>query len=34
MALPRPSAVSVVPSIGSTAMSVSGGLPSPMRSPL
>ena len=33
-ALPRPSAVSVVPSIGSTAMSVSGGSPVPMRSPL
>ena len=30
MALPRPSAVSVVPSIGSTAMSVSGALPSPI----
>ena len=31
---PRPSAVGVVPSMGSTAMSVSGGEPSPMRSPL
>ena len=31
---PRPSAVSVVPSIGSTAMSVSGGVPSPIFSPL
>src|SRR5207253_648109 len=34
MALPRPSDVRVVPSTGSTAMSVSGGVPSPMRSPL
>ena len=34
MALPRPSAVSVVPSIGSTAMSAAGGVPSPMCSPL
>ena len=33
-ALPRPCAVGVVPSRGSTAMSVSGGVPSPMRSPL
>ena len=31
---PRPRAVEVVPSTGSTAMSVLGGLPSPMRSPL
>ena len=31
---PRPWAVSVVPSIGSTAMSVSGGVPSPIFSPL
>ena len=31
---PRPCAVSVVPSIGSTAMSVSGGVPSPIFSPL
>ena len=31
---PRPWAVRVVPSIGSTAMSVSGGVPSPIRSPL
>ena len=31
---PRPRAVRVVPSMGSTAMSVSGGVPSPMRSPL
>ncbi len=31
---PRPRAVGVVPSIGSTAMSALGGLPSPMRSPL
>ena len=30
MALPRPRAVSVVPSTGSTAMSVSGGVPSPI----
>ena len=33
-ALPRPSEVSVVPSIGSTATSVRGAVPSPMRSPL
>jgi hypothetical protein len=33
-ALPRPSDVSVVPSMGSTAMSVCGGVPSPMCSPL
>src|SRR6202161_3205595 len=31
---PRPWAVSVVPSMGSTAMSVSGGVPSPIFSPL
>ena len=31
---PRPCAVSVVPSIGSTAMSVIGGVPSPIFSPL
>src|SRR5271168_3280736 len=31
---PRPCAVSVVPSMGSTAMSVSGGVPSPIFSPL
>src|SRR5665213_1435795 len=31
---PRPSAVEVVPSIGSTAMSALGGVPSPIRSPL
>jgi hypothetical protein len=31
---PRPKAVDVVPSIGSTAMSALGGVPSPMRSPL
>ena len=31
---PRPCAVRVVPSIGSTAMSVSGGVPSPIFSPL
>ena len=31
---PRPSAVEVVPSIGSTAMSAFGGVPSPIRSPL
>ena len=33
-ALPRPSEVSVVPSMGSTAMSTDGGVPSPMFSPL
>src|SRR4051812_48675896 len=33
-ALGMPLAVSVVPSSGSTAMSASGGVPSPMRSPL
>ena len=31
---PRPRAVGVVPSIGSTAMSVCGGVPSPICSPL
>ena len=31
---PRPRAVRVVPSMGSTAMSVSGGVPSPIFSPL
>ena len=31
---PRPSAVGVVPSMGSTAMSVIGGVPSPIFSPL
>ena len=31
---PRPCAVSVVPSMGSTAMSVNGGVPSPIFSPL
>ncbi len=31
---PRPSAVDVVPSMGSTAMSAFGGVPSPIRSPL
>ncbi len=31
---PRPRAVEVVPSIGSTAMSALGGVPSPIRSPL
>ena len=34
MAFPRPSEVRVVPSMGSTAMSVIGGLPSPINSPL
>src|SRR3954447_7994506 len=33
-ALPRPRAVRVVPSIGSTAMSTAGGVPSPICSPL
>ena len=33
-ALPRPSEVSVVPSMGSTAMSAAGGVPSPICSPL
>ena len=31
---PRPRAVDVVPSMGSTAMSAFGGVPSPIRSPL
>ena len=31
---PRPSAVGVVPSMGSTAISALGGVPSPIRSPL
>ena len=31
---PRPRAVGVVPSMGSTAMSALGGVPSPIRSPL
>src|SRR3954447_8756606 len=33
-AFPRPSEVSVVPSMGSTAMSTAGGVPSPICSPL
>jgi hypothetical protein len=34
MAFPRPLAVRVVPSMGSTAMSIAGPVPSPMFSPL
>ena len=33
-AFPRPTEVAVVPSMGSTAMSTEGGVPSPMFSPL